>query len=268
MACAGNPTRTTDGTRHRTSGSADERACRSPSGLLREIGQTPPWLMGEFGNYAHFSDCPRSYCAGWPEGRSVSWGFGSWAGRDHWTRAAGQPRAGEDPSGWHPGEKLWHLEEGLLASAASGEVLDCGEGPFDLADMQAWSAERTIRAAVLRHLLIDETWPADAKGIRLRGIRITGDLDFEAATLRRPLSLEGCYVDGDEPVRFNGAIAHAICMTGCHIAGLNGDLLAAQALDLSRSTITGPLLLRTANITGQLVCRGAQLAGCDKDDSA
>jgi hypothetical protein len=87
------------------------------------------------------------------------------------------------------------LEEEMVASAAAGEFVDCGSGPFDLVEMQAWGEERTVRAAVFRHLLIGKDWPADARGVRLRGIRISGPLDLQAATLHCPLHLDGCILD-------------------------------------------------------------------------
>ena len=57
------------------------------------------------------------------------------------------------PGDWRPGSELMLLEEEVVASAAAGELVDCGSGPFDLVEMQSWGEERTVRAAVLRHLL-------------------------------------------------------------------------------------------------------------------
>jgi hypothetical protein len=152
--------------------------------------------------------------------------------------------------------------------AAAGEFLEVGEGPFELAEMQAWPTGRTIRTSVLRHLLIDEQWPADAKGVRLRGVRISGKLDFEAATLRRPLSLADCYLDSAEPACFEQAIARLVYLTGCHLSGFSGDTLGATDLSLDRSTLTGAVRLPGADITGILSCHGARLTGADKDGNA
>jgi len=52
----------------------------------------------------------------------------------------------------------------MLAKAATGELVDGGGGPFDLADMQGWYKERAIRAAVLRYLLAANDWVVDARG--------------------------------------------------------------------------------------------------------
>jgi hypothetical protein len=99
------------------------------------------------------------------------------------------------PVVWRPGSELAPLEEEMVACAAAGELVDCGGGRFSLAAMQAWGPERTVRAAVLRHLLIGRDWPADARGVRLRGIRIGGPPDLEAAVLHCPLYLDSCFLD-------------------------------------------------------------------------
>jgi hypothetical protein len=140
---------------------------------------------------------------------------------------------------WHPGSERTPLEQQMVASAAAGELVERGSGPFSLAQMQAWGPERTVRAGVLRHLLIGSDWPVDARGVRLRGIRISGPLDLEAAVLHCPLHLDSCFLDG-ELVCLDQASATVLTITRCHLAGLTGELLSATTLDLSGSTLTGP----------------------------
>jgi hypothetical protein len=169
-----------------------------------------------------------------------------------------------------PGEHLAPLEEAMLAKAKTGEWLDCGEGPFDLAAMQSWGKKRTVSAAMLRDLLVGERWPVHAKGVRLRGVLISGLLDLEGAILRCPLSLDGCYLDARDPVCFDHATASRIALTKCQLAGgLTANMLMARHVDLSRSTLLqGPLSLMCANITDELICSGAQLNGTDSDLNA
>ena len=93
--------------------------------------------------------------------------------------------------GWQPGGDLMPLEETMLAQAAAGEPVN-RPGPFELAEMQAWGKERTVRAAVLRHLLTAGQWPVASKGVWLRGVRLNGLLNLKAETLRCPLSLDRC----------------------------------------------------------------------------
>jgi hypothetical protein len=110
--------------------------------------------------------------------------------------------------------------------------------------MQPWGEERTVPAAVLRHLLIGKDWPVDARGVRLRGIRISGRLDLQAATLHCPLHLDSCILDA-QLVCLDQAAATVLTITGCHLAGLTGEALTAKTLDLSGSTLTGQLRLTT-----------------------
>jgi uncharacterized protein YjbI with pentapeptide repeats len=166
---------------------------------------------------------------------------------------------------WHPGGDLLPLEEEMRAKAAVGDLIDHGEGPFALAEMQAWDGERTVRALVLRHLLIADEWPVDAKGVRLRGVRISGHLDLEATTLRCPMSLESCYLDAGEPVSLDQATASRLVLTNCQLAGLTGDGLSAREVDLSGSTLSGAVSLVGAD-TRSLICSGAQLQGLDETD--
>ena len=176
-------------------------------------------------------------------------------------------RERREPAGWHPGDELTPLEEEMVAFAAAGELVDCGGGPFNLDQMQAWGQERTVRAAVLRHLLIGKDWPADARGVRLHGIRISGPLDLTAAVLHCPLHLDSSLLDA-ELVCLDQATATGVTITRCHLPGLTGELLTAKTLDLSGSTLTGPLRLPGASMTGALSCRGTDLTGCDSDGNA
>ena len=176
-------------------------------------------------------------------------------------------RPGQRQSGWLPGMGLTEIEEKMRAAAAAGEPVHGGEGPFGPTEMQAWGQERTVRAAVLRYLLINDKWPVDVRGVRLRGVRISGVLDLEAAVLRCPFSLEDCYLP-DEPARLGQATASRIALTGCQVAGVLGDMLTARELDLSGSTLTGTVRLRGASIAGQLGCSGTTLAEHDGDGGA
>jgi len=95
--------------------------------------------------------------------------------------------SGGDRPAW-PYPDLTSLEEQMVANAAAGELVDRGVGPFNLAEMQAWGEDRTIRSVVLRHLVVAEHWPVDVKGVRLRGLRISGRLDLEAGVPSLPAS--------------------------------------------------------------------------------
>jgi len=168
-----------------------------------------------------------------------------------------------------PRGRVAPLEEQMRAKAATGELLDCGEGPFDLTAMQLWGEERAVSAAVLRDLLVEGQCPVHAKGVRLRGVKISGLLDLEGATLRCPLSLDSCYLDADDPACLDHATASRVVLTGCQLAGLTANMLTVRQIDLSRSTLrTGPMSLMSANISDELICSGMQLNGTDSDLNA
>jgi hypothetical protein len=170
---------------------------------------------------------------------------------------------------WRQGAPLWRIESEMVAAAQAGEQAGSARGPFDLEAMNKWRSGRTIRAAVLQHLLVGDEWPVHARGVRLRGVRIIGQLDLEAATLRCPLRLERCYFSAPVPVNLNYASGSLIILTGCRMAGINGDLLrVSKELDVSGSTFTKQVRLPGADITGQFSCRGARLKVANKDDSA
>lgn len=115
-------------------------------------------------------------------------------------------------------------------------------------------------------MLISEEWAVVTRKVRLHGVRINGCLALQSALLRCPLHLESCLLD--EPVCLDQATAMGLTFTGCHLAGLAGELLTAKAIDLSGSTLAGPLRLQGADITGALICRGTRLTGCDNDGNS
>jgi hypothetical protein len=169
---------------------------------------------------------------------------------------------------WHPDGDLMGLEEEMKTKVAAGELVDGGKGPFDIAAMQGWGTERVIRAAVLRYLLAANDWPVDARGVQLHGVRIHGHLDLAGVTLRCSLRLADCYLDAREPVCLDHATAYRPTLERCHLAGLTGEMLSAREVNLTDSTLTGPLHMRGADITGRLTCRGAKLTSLDKDGNA
>jgi hypothetical protein len=78
---------------------------------------------------------------------------------------------------------LWTLRnlnptEREMVRAANAGVLLSRDGPYDRQSMHTWGKTRQVRAEVLRQLLVDDQWTVHAKGVRLQGILITGQLDL------------------------------------------------------------------------------------------
>jgi hypothetical protein len=172
---------------------------------------------------------------------------------------------------WKPGDPLEPPEQQLLHHAEAGTRLDlAGDGPVDHQAMDGWDAARTVRAAVMRHLLVEPEWSLHSKGVRLRGARISGRLDLESTEVRCPLLLEDCYFDSPELLTLDCATASRIVLARCRVAGglAAGLLVVTKELDLSGSAFEGAVQLLGADIAGQLNCQGAQLTGKDSDGNA
>jgi hypothetical protein len=166
---------------------------------------------------------------------------------------------------WRLGDPLTPLEAEMLHRAKDGGIVSL-EGPFGLDAMQSWGPDRTVRARVLRHLLVDKKRPVDAKGVWLQGVRVSGCLDLEAATIRCPVHLDYCCLDCKGAVVLDYAETSVFKLTGCYVAGLKGDVLVVKReLDLTGTTFSEPLRIVGANITGKLDMTGAQFNGKNKD---
>jgi hypothetical protein len=156
-------------------------------------------------------------------------------------------------------------ERDLVHAAITGTLLDLRSGDPELDDPArgaGWDASRTIRAALLAQLLTRDQPGADTpcRAVKLRGARITGQLDLEAAALTCPLLLGDCYIG--EPVSFREAAASSIRMPGCHLPALTAEQLRTTgSLELNDGFTThGEVRLRGARIGGQLDLSGARLA--------
>jgi hypothetical protein len=159
-------------------------------------------------------------------------------------------------------ESLTPAEQRLLDCVASGEEADFSasdEAQNDPAQGATWGPERTIRAALLCWCCTDRR--ADAcippKGIRIRGARIEGPLDYEGAALPHRLRLTRCAIP--EGIDLTDARTRRIDLSGCHTRGLRAHGLAVDGgLVLSFLNCIGEVRLLGAHIKGQLSCRGAR----------
>ena len=139
------------------------------------------------------------------------------------------------------------LEQNLLSCAASGRRF----APGGLAP--------TIRAEVLKHLLVETEWPMHAKGVEMRGVVIDGDLELESAAVRCAVWLSRCVLAS---VDLNLGTVPSLMLTGCTAVGLSAiSLVVTKGVDLSKSTFTGPVNFVDASITGGLYCADTTLEG-------
>lgn len=165
---------------------------------------------------------------------------------------------------WRPGDDLTDVEQLICRGSEAGQLVNASPGPYHFAAMRAWGTDRTVRASVLRHLILADEWPVHQKGVQLHGFRISGRLDLDSAIVRCPLQLESCYFP--EAVSLTGSTVSLFVMKDCHVAGLVGDaLMVSRFLDFGGSTFAGPVRLMLADIRGGLNCRSCHLSNPDAD---
>jgi hypothetical protein len=100
-----------------------------------------------------------------------------------------------------------------------------------------------------------------ARAVRLRGARVSGTLDLEAARLECPLLLEDCFLE--RPVNLRDARAQAIRLPGCHVPGINASQLRAEgSVELNEGFTAGAMIsLAGARISGLLDLSSAVVTG-------
>ena len=146
-----------------------------------------------------------------------------------------------------------------------GEGVDFREGEDeDPAQGASWGPERTLRAEVLRELLLDG--PArDGRiaGLKVWGARITGVLDLMYGTVDHPVRLRTCHFD--ETPNLYGASIPALVLTDSVLPGLTaGTLRVDGTLRITCCRIAGPVRLAGARISGALFANQARLGRLDQ----
>jgi hypothetical protein len=149
-----------------------------------------------------------------------------------------------------------------LASVKIGIGRTAGENAP--VDGDSWGPERTVRAEVIRSLLLGayEVGAGSAPAVRLRGARITGPLEILGGAITHELVLSGCHLD--EPVRFTGSTTRTIRMTDCRLPGFSGGgMRVVGHLSLSGSYVAGTLRFGRAQFDSGLWLGGTKVVGDD-----
>ncbi|MFH8564120.1 membrane-associated oxidoreductase [Streptomyces sp. NPDC017988] len=135
---------------------------------------------------------------------------------------------------------------------------DGPEGAFEAG--AAWGPERTVRAEVLRALLLREPGHADGEVplLRLMGARISGRLDLQYADVAAPIHLWACLFD--ETPDLYGAQLRQLNLGRSVLPGLHAIALRVDgSLRLTRCRIRGPVRLGGARITGAVFLNMAHI---------
>mmetsp|Transcript_28706 Transcript_28706/g.54249 ORF Transcript_28706/g.54249 Transcript_28706/m.54249 type:complete len:616 (+) Transcript_28706:72-1919(+) len=147
-------------------------------------------------------------------------------------------------------------EQQLADACKAGEQCELGDGTCPTEP----SEERTIRAEVLRYLILGgcPAWPVDGRGVNLMGGYISGILDIDYGTAKGATQLRHCHFDSQfdavqtrfEAINFNDSTLMGLNAQGAEIKG---------SVYLRRVSASETVTLNRATIGGQLNCTDAKL---------
>jgi hypothetical protein len=159
--------------------------------------------------------------------------------------------------------RLSNTERKVWKAAETGEWLNLRSGDNDLDAPERWcewERERDVRAEVITALLIGDGKAASmlVRGVRLQVVRIMGELNLEATSLRCPLALLNCSFE--KPINLNETTAVSMDLSGSHVPAIyakhlqiRGDLFLNDSFNVSDGVD-----LVGACIDGTLRCEGSQ----------
>ncbi len=159
-------------------------------------------------------------------------------------------------------EDLTESELKVLCAVATGQVANCGprDSPQanDPGSADSWGRDREIRAELIRWLCIDrEASPLlDARGIRIQGARVIGELDLSFVSIQLPIFFLSCRVNETMILRY--AKMEYLDFSGTFTGQIDGDgLTIRRDLILSAGFHSkGKVSLLGAEIGHDLNCRG------------
>ncbi|MEU8778272.1 membrane-associated oxidoreductase [Streptomyces sp. NPDC048606] len=162
---------------------------------------------------------------------------------------------------------LTPAERRVVDAFPRGEGVDFRAGPGETShDGASWGPERTLRAEVLRSLLIGGSAEAGrVAGLKVYGARIVGKLDLKYAVVDHPIRLRGCWFER-KPMMY-GAQLRAVVLGDSTLPGLTAATVRVEVvLRLSGCRIEGPVRLAGARIDGGLFLQGATVTPGDQAD--
>ncbi|CAL9610408.1 membrane-associated oxidoreductase [Streptomyces sp. enrichment culture] len=154
-------------------------------------------------------------------------------------------------------DDLTPAEQRVWRAFPRGEAVDFRE-PDDPGHAD-WGPERTVRAEVLRALLLNGPQrDGEIPALSLAGARVTGRLDLQYATIDPPVRLRHCLFE--EPPRCYAARLRELNLSESVLPGLVAHSVQVDgALRMTRSRFTGTVRLGGAQIGGSLYLESARI---------
>lgn len=140
------------------------------------------------------------------------------------------------------------MSESLLAGARSGTVVE-------------FQNSEQISAEFLLDILTGRTAvQTHSRGVRIRGARVIGELEWDWQRLPVPFELVDCVIDS--AINLDHAQVAGLSLIRCRLPGLSAEqMTCASTLKLVGSRISGTVLLRDAVINGAVLASDAVVQG-------
>ncbi len=164
---------------------------------------------------------------------------------------------------------LTPAEERVWRAFPRGESVDFREAEDEDAALgDTWGPERTVRAAVLRALLLNGPQDdGEIASLSVAGARITGKLDLQYATIDHPVRLRHCSFE-EEP-RCYGARLRELNLSESELPGLTAHAMRVDGvLRMTRSRFHGLVRLDGVQIAGSLYMESARITAADPMEPA
>jgi hypothetical protein len=159
---------------------------------------------------------------------------------------------------------LTPAEQRVWRAFPLGQSVDFrGAEDEDSAQGHTWGPERTVRATVLRALLLNGPHEdGEIASLSLAGARVVGRLDLQYATIDHPVRLRHCHFD--EVPRCYGARLRELNLSESDLPGLTAHAMRVDGVvRMTRSRFRGLVRLGGAEIAGSLYMEGAQITAPD-----
>lgn len=148
-------------------------------------------------------------------------------------------------------------ERRLVEAMAEGQWADYSANDPLLNDPVkgvTWGEERTVRAHIIVALCarLVPSWTIHAKGVRIKGAKITGQLDFQNLTLLSALRLENCWIESE--ILLHDAQTKTIALSGSRVCGIIANRISTTgSLYFDKGFIcSGGIQLIDAQVTGSM----------------
>lgn len=162
---------------------------------------------------------------------------------------------------------LTPAEERVRRAFPRGERVDFRTAAADdAADGDGWGPERTLRASVLKWLLVGAPQEeGEIAALKVAGARITGELSLMYAVVDHAVSLTRCSFDA-EPNLY-GTRLRQLNLSGSVLPGMSmGSTRIDGVLRLTECRFRGPVRLGGAQISAALFMDGAEFTAPDADE--